>query len=141
MKKYTKYALSQIKEHGYKLTDARQEVVETLAGFDKPVSPYDIQRAIKSERGLNHVTIYRILEMLMELHLVHKVANGGFIKCSIPEADGCHHFLICDDCGDTQEFIDDDGCHLHLPSNLKNKFHIKSHTYEIAGLCNTCFKK
>lgn len=136
---YSITALKILELSGYKITNTRKQVITALEKATTPLSPYELQKIIVSENQLNPVTIYRILELLSELHLVHKVASGGFIKCAIPNEKGCHHFLICNDCGTTKEFAETHN-HLHLPENLESEFKVTSHTYELSGLCKHCFK-
>lgn len=138
---YFSLAIDRLTQNGFKITTPRKQVLEALTSLDKPVSPYEIQKVIPGKAQLNHVTIYRILEMLRELHLVHKVANGGFIKCIVPEEKGCHHFLVCNSCGLTKEFVEESHHHhVHLPKSLENEFKVTNHTYELSGLCKKCQK-
>jgi Fe2+ or Zn2+ uptake regulation protein len=132
-------AVTVLEQKGYKITKPRQLVLKALEKSVVPVSPYELKKLIK-EQDLNHVTIYRIVDLLVELHLVHKTAGGGFIKCSIPKEKGCHHFLVCNKCGDTKEFSDKHDHHFHLPKKLESEFKVLSHTFELSGLCKKCLK-
>ncbi len=50
----------------------------------------------KKGEHLNHVTIYRILDLFCDLNLAHKVLLlNGFVKCSLGEKEGCHRFMVC----------------------------------------------
>jgi Fe2+ or Zn2+ uptake regulation protein len=65
-------------------------VLEILDQVQKPLSPYDIQRLL-GEQGkyLNHVTIYRILNLFCHLNLTHRVlSSGGFVKCVLGKKGG-----------------------------------------------------
>ena len=135
---YLNTAIQVLEKNGFKITTPRKLVLQALQDTDQAVSPYDLQKTIGKQVDLNHVTIYRILEVLQDLHLVHKVANGGFIKCSIPDIKGCHHFLICNSCGLTKEFVEEEHSHPHLPAELEKQFVITNHTYELSGTCKTC---
>jgi Fe2+ or Zn2+ uptake regulation protein len=138
---YFSLAIERLTDKGYKVTTPRKQVLKALHNLDKPASPYDIQKLIPVKPQLNHVTIYRILELLQQLHLVHKVSSGGFIKCVVPEEDGCHHFLICNSCGLTKEFAEaGHKHHVHLPESLDNEFILTNHTYELSGVCKKCQK-
>lgn len=134
---YLKTAVQILEKSGYKITNTRLQVLQSLEDSVRPLSPYELQKIIPSKVQLNHVTIYRILELLQNLHLAHKVSSGGFIKCAIPNEAGCHHFLICDDCGTTKEFTEPHS-HLHLPASLEKEFVVTSHTFELGGLCKKC---
>lgn len=134
---YFLLSVSALEQAGYKITHPRQLVLKALESTCVAVSPYELQKFIKGQ-DLNPVTIYRILDLLVELHLVHKTAAGGFIKCSIPKDKGCHHFLVCNKCGETKEFADEHEHHFHLPKKLESEFKVLSHTFELSGLCKKC---
>ena len=132
-----------LQAQGYKVTKPRRQVLQILEGTQKPVSPYDIQRLLR-QRGkyLNHVTIYRILDLFCSLNLAHRVlSNGGFVKCTLGEEGGCHRFMVCRQCGAIQEFADKELClgENEFAQNLG--FHTECHLSESSGLCSDCYKK
>jgi Fe2+ or Zn2+ uptake regulation protein len=137
---YSKLALLKLEKAGYKITKPRTLVAEALSSTPVAVSPYDLQKIIREQAELNHVTIYRVLELFLKLHLVHKTSIGAFIKCTLLKQKGCHHFLVCQKCGNTKEFIEENHEHMSLPVSLKKEFKVLSHTFELSGLCKKCFK-
>ena len=82
---YTSFALEKLKEAGLKLTNPRKMLVEFLAKSDKVLSPYEMKALLKKEKiNADVVTIYRVLEVLESMELVHKVqAFNGYIRCNI----------------------------------------------------------
>jgi len=128
---------------GYKVTKPRREVLEALDEAQKPLSPYDIQRLL-GEQGkyLNHVTIYRILELFCRLNLAHRVlSSGGFVRCSLGKKEGCHRFVVCRQCGAIQEFADKGLCQEEDKFAESRGFHTESHLSESSGLCSDCYRK
>jgi Fur family zinc uptake transcriptional regulator len=128
---------------GYKATKPRKLVLEVLEETEKPLSPYDI-KGILCARGkyLNHVTIYRILNLLCSLNLAHKVlSSGGFVKCSLDAIEGCHRFMVCQHCGAIQEFADKTLCQGENEFAQNLGFHTEYHLSEFSGLCSRCYKK
>jgi Fe2+ or Zn2+ uptake regulation protein len=131
-----------LRDRGYKATKTRKLVLEVLEETEKPLSPYDIQRILRT-RGTyqNHVTIYRILDLLCRLNLAHKMlSGGGFVKCSLDAAEGCHRFMICHDCGAIQEFADEGLCRGENEFARNLGFHTEHHLSEFSGLCSHCHK-
>jgi Fur family zinc uptake transcriptional regulator len=127
---------------GHKATRPRKLVLETLEEADKPLSPYDIQEVLR-RRGkyLNHVTIYRVLDVLCGLNLAHKMlSSGGFIKCSLDDVEGCHRFMICQQCGAIQEFADKELCREENEIARNLGFHAEHHLCEFSGLCSDCIQ-
>lgn len=132
-----------LQAQGYKATKPRRLVLEVLDNAQTPVSPYDIQQVLRARgRYLNHVTIYRILDLLCSLNLAHKVlSSGGFVKCNIDAAAGCHRFMICQQCGAIQEFADAGLCEKENEFAQSLGFHTEHHLSEFSGLCSQCYGK
>src|SRR5512136_2061256 len=97
-----------LRSNGYKVTQPRKEVLAVLDAVQQPVSPYEIQKILeKKGKHLNHVTIYRILDLFCGINLAHKVLLlNGFVKCSLGKKEGCHRFMVCRECGALREFAD-----------------------------------
>ena len=128
---------------GYKSTRPRKLVLEVLEKSEKPLSPYDIQEILRARgKHLNHVTIYRILDLLCSLNLAHKVlSSGGFVKCSLDAIEGCHRFMVCQHCGAIQEFANERLCQGENRFARNLGFHTEHHLSEFSGLCSQCYEK
>ncbi len=128
---------------GYKTTKQRKLVLQVLEETEKPISPYDIQ-GILSARGkyLNHVTIYRILDLFCSLNLAHKMLSSGrFIKCNLESTEGCHRFMVCQQCGAIREFADKELCQEENDFARSYGFHTEHHLSEFSGLCSRCYRQ
>jgi Fur family zinc uptake transcriptional regulator len=125
---------------GYKATKPRMLVLEVLEEAEKPLSPYDIQGILRTGgKHLNHVTIYRVLDLFCRLNLAHKMlSSGGFVKCSLDTAEGCHRFMVCQQCGAIQEFADKELCREENEVAWNLGFHTEHHLCEFSGLCSDC---
>ena len=132
-----------LRAKGYKVTRPRKLVLKVLGQAQEPVSPYDIQKILEEDgEHLNHVTIYRILDLLCLLNLAHKVLLvGGFVKCSLGEKVGCHRFMVCRQCGAFQEFADKALCDEEKEIARDLGFSTEQHLAESVGLCSSCQKK
>jgi len=132
-----------LQAHGHKATTPRKLVLEVLEEIEKPLSPYDIQDVLHTKgKYLNHVTIYRTLDLLCSLNLAHKVlSNGGFVKCSLDAVEGCHRFMVCQDCGAIQEFADKELCQEENAFAEDLGFYTEHHLSEFSGLCSQCYRK
>jgi Fe2+ or Zn2+ uptake regulation protein len=132
-----------LQAQGYKVTRPRRQVLEILEEARKSLSPYDIQRLLRQQgKHLNHVTIYRILDLFCSLNLVHRIlSSGGFVKCTLGNKEGCHRFMVCHNCGTTQEFVDQQLCLQESKSAQNLGFHTEHHFSESSGLCPNCYRK
>jgi len=131
-----------LQAQGHKATKQRKLVLEVLEETAKPLSPYDIQEILRARgKHLNPVTVYRILDLLCRLSLAHKMlSGGGFVKCSLDAVEGCHRFMVCQDCGAIREFADEGLCQKENEFARSLGFHTKHHLSEFAGLCSRCHK-
>jgi Fe2+ or Zn2+ uptake regulation protein len=132
-----------LQSQGYKATKPRRQVLEALEGAQEPLSPYDIQRLLRKQgKYLNHVTIYRILDLFCSLNLAHKVlSSGGFVKCDLGSKEGCHRFMVCHSCGALQEFADKGLCREENEFAQDFGFHTEYHLSEFSGLCSNCYRE
>jgi Fur family zinc uptake transcriptional regulator len=132
-----------LQAQGYKATKPRKLVLGVLEEAEKPLSPYDIQGILRTAgKHLNHVTIYRILDLLCRLNLAHRMlSSGGFVKCSLDAGEGCHRFMVCQDCGAIQEFADEGLCQGENKFAQNLGFHTQYHISEFSGLCSRCYRK
>jgi Fe2+ or Zn2+ uptake regulation protein len=132
-----------LQARGYKATRPRKLVLEILEESARPLSPYEIQGILRARgKYLNHVTIYRVLDLLYRLNLAHKLAaSGGYVKCNLDVMEGCHRFLVCRRCKTTQEFADEGLCQTETQRAENLGFHTEYHLSEFFGLCSQCYTK
>jgi Fur family zinc uptake transcriptional regulator len=117
---YVQHALTSLKAQGLRLTHPRQRVVGVLAEATFPLSAYDI-KALLDEQGtpVDTVSVYRVLDCLEQLHLIHRVGNTGKVVSCQRTHTPCqyhhevkpyhvqeHHWhvlLVCVGCGQVAE--------------------------------------
>ena len=92
-------------KRGERLTPVRRRVLELVLTADGPVKAYDLLEALKPGPGsAKPPTVYRALDFLMGLGLVHKVeALNAFVGCTHSHPGGCAELFICTDCGAVEE--------------------------------------
>lgn len=127
-------AKNKLKSEGYKITSAREDVINVLKESNKPISPYEIQELL-SQSGLNYkvITIYRVLDLLSKLELVHRIYSiNSYMKCK-SEHKHAHKFLICESCHNVESI---DLKHQELSTG--SKFTPNKEINEVLGLCSKC---
>lgn len=142
MDNFAAQAESRLKEAGYRLTNSRRLVIGTLAEADRALSPYGIieqLRARGSGAAPDVVTVYRVLDLLGTLDLVHRVHTvNGYVACSRLRVDGCHHHpVICARCGNIDEIDGHQVEPLTQPQGADGWL-ITGHILEFSGLCPAC---
>lgn len=131
--------LTQLQENGYRLTEARRAVVETIQASTRALSPVEVfDAARKKYPALGLVSVYRTLEKLEELHLVQRVHQPQGCQAFISAFHGHEHLLLCRNCGQVT-FFEGDNLDAFIQSVAqKTGYQIQEHWLQLFGLCQTC---
>lgn len=131
--------LTQLQENGYRLTEARRAVVETVQKSTRALTPVEVfDMARKKYRRLGLVSVYRTLEKLEELNLVQRVHQPQGCQAFIAESSGHEHLLLCQNCGQVTFFEGDDLDTLINRISNKTGYLIHEHWLQLFGLCQAC---
>lgn len=126
------------------LTRNQSLVLGVLTQAAGPRSAYDILDGLRGEGMRAPLQIYRALEKLMEMGLVHRLESlNAFVACTDPHdhdkhAHGVTAFAICEGCGAVTEFHDEIIEERLSAWQRTEQFRPKKTTIEIRGHCQTC---
>jgi Fur family ferric uptake transcriptional regulator len=134
-------ARSALRAAGYRSGGARDAVVGYLAARDCCVSAQELHDGLRADgRRVGIASVYRALDQLGELQLVHRVDLGdGVARFEAAQPDGeHHHHVVCDDCGRVEQFSDH-----ALESRLTSVagglgFDLAEHDVVLRGSCPDC---
>ena len=138
---FTEHARAALREAGYRPGGARSAVIDVLAGQECCLAVPEIHDRVKSVRpGVGIASVYRALETLTDLGLVHRLELGGagaHYEAAAPTGDH-HHHLVCGECGKVEAFSDD-----HLENVIDSvsraaAFRIDDHDVVLRGRCEAC---
>lgn len=130
---------SQLQASGYRLTEPRRAVVETVASSQQVLSPLDIyERAHQRYAKLGLVTVYRTLEKLEELGLVQRVHQDTGCQAFAASTPGHQHLLVCQRCGRVEYFSGDQLDRLIAEVASESGYQIREHWLQLFGLCSQC---
>ena len=128
------------RDQGARLTPLRRQVLTLVWNAHTPVKAYDLLNQLKpAHPNAAPTTIYRALDFLLELRLIHRLQSlNAFIGCGLAGDRHQGQFLICRVCGGVAE----------LPVSQRNNqidkraqqlgFLIEQETIEITGVCLSC---
>jgi len=130
------------------LTKNRQRVLEILLKAEAPISAYELKDELNQavETVIGPMTVYRALEFLESMKLVHKLnSTNKYIACKSLTGI-CEHqtaiFLVCKSCQQSEKLETSVSTFQSLHGQIEAKgFSAKSSQFEVITLCNACEQK
>ena len=105
----------------------------------EPLKAYTILESLKREGLKSPLQVYRALDKLVELGIIHKIeSQNSFIACSNSNCSSNTAFTICRRCGNVKEIKNN---HLfEQVSDLGKKNRLKVHRFNLEFYvdCNGC---
>jgi Fe2+ or Zn2+ uptake regulation protein len=131
--------LTQLNEQGYRLTEARRAVVETMAKSRRALTPIEVYDAARETYpALGLVSVYRTLEALEHQGLIQRVHQPEGCQAFITAPAGHQHLLLCKQCGQAALFEGDDLDALIKSIARKTGYRITEHWLQLFGFCPNC---
>jgi Fur family ferric uptake transcriptional regulator len=138
---WVEHARATLRAAGFRPGSARAAVIEVLAEQRCCLAVPEIHDRVKAARpGAGIASVYRALETLYELGLVHRLELGGgsaHYEPAAPTGDH-HHHLVCGECGKVEAFSDDQLEHVIDNVSKAASFRIDDHDVVLRGLCDGC---
>lgn len=126
-----------LKQCGLAATSKRALVVEALARAGRPLTPQELLAPLGAQ--MNRVTLYRILDLLVEHHAAtrHNAGERAFRYCLRAGAGGHAHFT-CTRCGHT-ECLDSRPLDAGLSELLAHlPMRVDATEIRFGGICQDC---
>jgi Fur family ferric uptake transcriptional regulator len=126
-------------EHKRKLTRPRRIVLDVITHAEKHLTPQDVyERARARHAALGLATVYRTLDLLVELGYVQRVHLDGGCHSYAASAGTHGHQLVCAECGRAEKFADCDLEPLMRALQARTGYDIELHMLELVGRCPSC---
>lgn len=121
-------------------TRLRKSILKLIWESHVPLRAYDILERLKiSETSAKPITVYRILDFLLENKLIHKLeSQNSFLGCTHPGEEHNCYFIICKKCQIVEEGCKEDILKTIYNSLDKLNFSPLHITLEIQGICKNC---
>lgn len=127
---------------GQRFTTLRRRVFELVWQQHRPIGAYEVLELLQRDGRAAPPTVYRALDFLLELGLVHRIASlNAYVGCVQPHRPHEGQFFICEACKSYAELDDTPINDAIATSAAKYGFSVNQHTVEIMGLCPRCQKK
>ena len=131
-------------EAGHRLTAPRKAVLANIARQGNTFTAADLIDAFSSTPSVGRATIFRTIELLVDIHLLERVhleptgaLGSAYVLCGLGETH--HHHTVCTHCGTVSDL---EGCFLDSRRlqglSASNSFRVDDHHLELYGVCGNC---
>lgn len=137
---WVEYAQQELARSGRRTGGAREQVVELLGRQVCCLSAQEIHERLRGgDRTVGLASVYRALDALTRLKLVHRIDVDG-TACYEPAAASGehHHHAICGDCGRMSPFADPTLERLIDEVGLRLGYKLDAHDLVLRGRCPDC---
>jgi Fur family zinc uptake transcriptional regulator len=128
-------------EKNARMTVTRESVLRLLWQSHQPLGAYQLQDQLSRllNKPVAPATIYRAVDFLMGLDLIHRIASlNAYIGCPFPNSEHSNLFMICTDCGSVAEVAHNTLNGLLQTICDKANFTLQSQSLELFGQCHQC---
>lgn len=121
-----------------RVTVQRRAIFDTvLRRDDHPTAEHIYGEVASRLPGVSRTTVYRVLEMLVQLDVITRACHPGGGARFDANVDR-HHHLVCLRCGRMEDILDRRLDRLTLPDTSTLGFAVLDHRVELRGLCKSC---
>lgn len=128
--------IKKLRDNGQRLTTIKSEIIDIFLKEKNYLDAASVHRQLVHPSDLS--TVYRTLDALYNagiLDIVYKEDRRWF---KMVEEHEHHHYVTCEECGEQKEL---DFCPFnHINSQIEG-YDIKTHTFELIGVCPRCSRK
>jgi Fe2+ or Zn2+ uptake regulation protein len=129
-----------LRQKGYRLTPQRHAILKIIASSHDHLTPAEICTRVRQKYPtIGLVTVYRVINLLIQLNLICRVNLGGSSQSYLMRRPvEHHHHLICSQCGRAVDFTNCDLGQLEQQLSKETGYSIEGHLLEIYGRCPEC---
>lgn len=129
--------VTQLKEHGYKLTNQRQ-IILTILAEHRSLTAEEIFQIGRQNQRLNLSTVYRNLNILQQMNLIRKSNHPEQASHYELVEQNCNHIMKCLKCGKSEILSDCFFRQFVKDIEDRTSFQISYHHLELYGTCPQC---
>ncbi|QOP45974.1 Fur family transcriptional regulator [Sulfurimonas paralvinellae] len=133
-----------LKKNNLKFTIQREVILETLYNSNEHLTPEALHHLIQKrypELKTSIATVYRTLSLLEDSNVVTSLSFGAQGKKYELGAKEHHDHLICTECGEITEFVDEEIEKRQHAITDELGFKMLDHSMQIYGICKKCQEK
>jgi Fur family peroxide stress response transcriptional regulator len=120
------------------LTAQRRQVLEALLDLDNhPTADQVHELVVQRMPEVNRTTVYRTLETLVGMGVIHKASHPGRVVRFDPRTER-HHHLVCLRCDRVIDVWDENLEKLKIPDLSSTGFQVEDFQVQLRGVCREC---
>jgi len=137
---WAEHARERLRSNGQRAGGARDEVLELLSRQRCCLTAQQIHDALREdERRVGLASVYRALDLLTGLGLVHRVDVDGTAAFEPADPGGeHHHHLVCSSCGRVDAFEDPALEQAIERLSARVGYRVQEHDVVLRGACASC---
>jgi Fur family zinc uptake transcriptional regulator len=125
------------RERGVRLTETRRRVLELILEAGQPIGAYGLLGRLSGQPM--PTTVYRAIDFLLGQKFIHRIESlNAFVACLDSDHPHESQFVICSDCGLTEELHDDAIVASIRRHGRSLGFKIDTQVVEVRGICAAC---
>jgi len=125
-------------------TPGRMQILEMIGNSPRPMSANEVYEKASARRRINRVTVYRILDLLVQGGLLSRISGGGrsfFYGMAPNENHRPHHHIYCHACGNMRCLAPES-----LPVDMQPLAgsvagRIENVEIRVDGVCRSCLRE
>ncbi len=126
------------RQRGLPVTIQRRAIFETLVNRDDhPTAEQTYDAARSRLPGVSRATVYRTLETLAKLGVIHRVSHAGDVTRFDAHA-GRHDHLVCVKCGRISDVEPSTAAENATPRPPRCDFEVLDYSIQFRGICSSC---
>ncbi len=116
-----------------------QQVYDCIKNSPTPQGAYNLLDKLRPEGFRAPSQMYRALNRLLELGLIHKVESlNVFVACDQSHQSCVSILAVCDSCGSVEEFPSPEFADQVKAIGLEHSFESREFAVELKGRCSDC---
>ena len=132
-------AESLLKKHALRKTPLKKEILAALLKSKTPLSQAELIGAVSGQlESVDRVSVYRNLNQLKEVGLVHEVDMNSYVCCSHECDEHPHLLFFCQRCHRHQEVKDHHQIDILMATLEKFQFFGEKQPLFLKGVCLNC---
>ncbi len=131
-----------LSKNNLRSTTQRDLILDVFQMVKRHITTEELYNLVRSrDASIGWATVHRTLKLLCDAGVAREVDFGDGVLRFEPQLTGGHHdHLICNNCGEAFEVVDQEIERLQEKLARKHGFVVMSHRMDIFGLCRKCKK-